>query len=344
MHLGLSRALQMRALVFLAVGAFIFRINPYQANSAGFKARFTLRLMTQRAKVKAMKLSLHIGEVHLTAMIARGSNGEVWRGRHDRFGYPLALKCLPAAADDLAAKRQELVGEIELLRTLSHPGVIGVYDTRTVDGAPVLAMELGQHCCDDLGLIQSWGSLRELLLQVLHTLRYLHARQIFHCDLKPANIVQFCRSGRPASYKLIDFGIARHAETPPSPSPEARRTYQGSPAYSAPEQFLGETHRIGPWTDLYALGSAAYELASGAPPFGRADFVPLAQRHLNETPAPICPRFDLPGAFNAWLQRLLQKEPRARFADAEAAIRALSDIPATAGSPWIKPAEGSARL
>jgi len=335
---------KIKALVFLAAHAFIFSINPYQAYSAGFEARFTLGLITPRMKVKAMKLSLRIGEVCLTEMIARGSLGEVWRGAHHRFGYPLALKCLPSTDEDSATKRQEFAHEIQLLTELSHPGIISVYDTRTLDGIPVLAMELADHACSHFGLIRSWSSLKGLLLQVLQTLRYLHARQITHCDLKPANILQFCRSARPATYKLIDFGLAQHPQTLPPGRAGARRTYQGSPAYSAPEQFLGETHRIGPWTDLYALGSTAYELASGSPPFGRADFVPLAQRHLNEIPAPIRPRFELPAPFNDWLQRLLQKDPRQRFPDADSAIRALLSIPASAGSTGITPAESSARI
>lgn len=277
-------------------------------------------------KVKTMKLSLRIGDIALAEIIATGSIGEVWRGAHHLYHYPIALKRLTSTAETSAAKRQEFAHEIQLLSRLAHPGIISLYDTRTLDGIPILAMELGERACSQAGLMNSWISLRDLLFQVLQTLRYLHAKQITHCDIKPANILQLSHRARPATYKLIDFGIARFAQTPSLA--HARRTYQGSPAYSAPEQILGETHRIGPWTDLYALGATAYELATGEPPFGRADFVPLTQRHLNELPAPIRPRFDTPAAFNDWLQRLLQKDPGDRFPDAAAATRALLDIPA----------------
>jgi len=275
-----------------------------------------------------MKITLRIGDVSLSEIIAHGSIGEVWRGTHSVYHYPIALKKLSRSSKDVAWRRREFDHEIALLKNLSHPGIVSIYDTEAVDGTPVLAMEMAESSCADTPRLASWSAVRELILQVLGALDYLHAKKIIHCDIKPANILRFSRPAGARAYKLIDFGIAQSSSATPGPSGAWPRHYRGSPEYSAPEQIRGETEKIGPWTDLYALGCTIYEVATGRPPFGRDGFIPLTQAHLNTPAGPFHPDFEVPAAFHAWLHQLMRKDPADRFASAQAAVEALLNIPA----------------
>ncbi|AWV89115.1 serine/threonine-protein kinase [Bradymonas sediminis] len=275
-----------------------------------------------------MKITLRIGDVSLSEIIAHGSIGEVWRGTHSVYHYPIALKKLSNATKDVAWRRREFEYELALLKTLSHPGIVTVYDTETLDGTPVLAMEMAENSCADTPRLASWGAVRALLLQVLGALDYLHAKQIIHCDIKPANILRFSSPASAPAYKLIDFGIAQLTAATPRTAGACPREYRGSPEYSAPEQIRGETENIGPWTDLYALGCTIYAVATGRPPFGSDGFIPLTQAHLNTPAGPFCPDFEVPATLQSWLHQLMRKDPADRFASAQAATEALLNLPA----------------
>ena len=82
-----------------------------------------------------------------------------------------------------------------------------------------------------------------------------------------------------------------------------------SPAYMAPEQ-LART-QIGPWTDLYAMGTMMYELIAGALPFTSPDHLVTFTKKLD--PAVAIDRLELPDAFRDFLMRALATEPEERF-------------------------------
>jgi tetratricopeptide (TPR) repeat protein len=84
----------------------------------------------------------------------------------------------------------------------------------------------------------------------------------------------------------------------------------------APEQFQARWRDFGPWTDLYALGCIACQLATGRTPFS-GDAMRLAIAHCHDVPEAPQPSADgYPAGFAAWVLRLLEKEPGRRFASA----------------------------
>jgi serine/threonine protein kinase len=93
----------------------------------------------------------------------------------------------------------------------------------------------------------------------------------------------------------------------------------GSPSYMAPEQAAGDLARIGPRTDVYALGGILYELLTGRPPFrSRAVFVVLGQV-TSERPTP--PRQLVPEVsrdIEAVCLKCLEKPPEDRYPSASA--------------------------
>ncbi len=106
-----------------------------------------------------------------------------------------------------------------------------------------------------------FSRVRSVLAQLAEGLAFLHARGVIHRDVKPSNALV----GEGGLVKLLDFGLAlerRRAE-----EELARETrLVGTAAYLAPEYV--EKLTVSPAMDIYALGVVAFELVTGAPPFG----------------------------------------------------------------------------
>jgi serine/threonine-protein kinase len=106
------------------------------------------------------------------------------------------------------------------------------------------------------------------MIQVLDALEYLHARNIIHCDLKPANLlIETDEKGRlrdekNPSIRLIDLGNAR---TPLNLMIETVAPF--ALVYSPPEQALHLYSLIDASSDVYTAGIVLYELITGEPPF-----------------------------------------------------------------------------
>jgi serine/threonine-protein kinase len=92
-------------------------------------------------------------------------------------------------------------------------------------------------------------------------MQYAHDRGVVHRDLKPANVL-LAADGTP---KVTDFGLAKRLEQDSGQTQAG--TVLGTPSYMAPEQALGNTAKVGPRADVYALGAMLYDLLTGRPPF-----------------------------------------------------------------------------
>ena len=107
----------------------------------------------------------------------------------------------------------------------------------------------------------------------------MHEHGVIHRDLKPANVM-VNRKGQPV---IMDFGLAR-AGRPMIPLLTRSGVMMGSPAYMAPEQVNGEAARMGPPTDVDALGVILYELLTGKLPFNGA--MGAVMVHILHSPVP----------------------------------------------------------
>lgn len=133
----------------------------------------------------------------------------------------------------------------------------------------------------------------------------LHRQNVIHLDLKPANVL-FRETGEAV---LIDFGLARHADLPDLVAEEFDAPV-GTGAYISPEQLAG--NRLDPRSDLFALGVVAYQLATGAKPFGEPTSRAGMRRRLYWDPVP--PR-TLNPAVPPWLQEIVLRCLETRAAD-----------------------------
>src|SRR5206468_4814538 len=74
---------------------------------------------------------------------------------------------------------------------------------------------------------------------------------------------------------------------------------------------------VAPRSDLYSLGAMLYEMVTGRPPFVGDESVAIITQHLNTPPvAPSWHNRDLPPGLEAFILRLLEKDPSKRPASA----------------------------
>jgi eukaryotic-like serine/threonine-protein kinase len=289
---------------------------------------------------------VRLGPFSLHDVLGRGGMGEVWRGRHLGCDLEVAVKVLGLHRADRPDLIAAFRNEVRAVAALDHPSIVHVidYGEVTVDaqratrgqlvaGSPWLAMELARagslhSWVDGSRPPLSWFELRAMLLRILDALAHAHARGLLHLDIKPANLLLCGPEDARPGLKLSDFGLARRYEADPEgPTEHDGDAAAGTPLYMAPEQIESQQRDFGPWTDLYSLGCVAAHLATGHPPFGGGDVFAIAFSHLTGRRRLHTPLMTVPKGFEDWLDRLLVREPTARYQRAADAAWALSQLP-----------------
>jgi serine/threonine-protein kinase len=155
-----------------------------------------------------------------------------------------------------------------------------------------------------------------LIVQACAGIGYAHRAGLVHCDVKPHNIIVT----PDRRIKVTDFGIARALAT--IVPGERSDVVWGSPQYFSPEQAQGEAPS--PASDVYSLGVVLYEMLSGTPPFTASSPEEMARLHITASPIPISEYVpDIPPALEEIINKVLSKEPAARYRTADQLGRVL---------------------
>ena len=244
------------------------------------------------------------GRYEILAPISSGAMGAVYRARDRESGQDVAIKRL---LDVRHAARFEI--EARLLASLSHPRVVKVVDHSSDEQGLYIVMELVKGT--DLGVVLKkdgdpgliLGDAIEYERHACEALQYVHGQQIVHRDVKPQNMIL---SGD--GVILVDFGVARMLG-----SDEDQGTVAvGTPRYMAPEQFEGTAS---PASDIYALGTIAYQALAGALPFNGATLPEFMVAKFAHAIPPIRqhnPEAYLPEALEALVALMLARDPMQR--------------------------------
>ena len=268
--------------------------------------------------------------------LGRGGMGHVYLARDLALERPVALKFIAGEATE--ASRRRFLVEARALARLGHPNVVSVFRVGDLFGRPYIAYEfVPGRSLQQLERPVPWPMALRIASGLARGLAEAHRAGILHRDLKPANAVL----SDAGAVKLIDFGLARlerdaaSSTDPYLPRLGAPRSLDtrpgsvaGTPAYLAPEQWMGDPAT--PQSDVYSLGLVLYELLAGRSPHPpKATPEELAQAILSRDNAPVrevCP--DVPESFARVVDRCLRREPAERYPSAGELARELADVQA----------------
>ncbi|XP_026117868.1 serine/threonine-protein kinase D3-like [Carassius auratus] len=196
-------------------------------------------------------------------VLGSGQFGVVYGGTHRHTGRPVAIKVIDKTRFPTKQEEQSK-NEVSILQRLSHPGVINLEGMFKTKEYTFVVMEKLHGDMLEMILSHENGRLTErttrfLVTQVLEALRYLHMRDVAHCDLKPENVLLASPEPFP-QVKLCDFGFARIIG-----QKSFRHTLVGTPAYLAPEVICSKRYNRS--LDMWAVGVILYVSLSGTFPF-----------------------------------------------------------------------------
>lgn len=250
--------------------------------------------------------TLLAGRYRLEQHIAGGGMGDVWRSFDHVLDRVVAVKILRAPTDEPTFV-DRFRTEARTMATVSHPGVVEVYDFGEDPTAGVYLVmkyvggESLAHTLARRGRLNTEETMR-LVAEAAEALHAAHEKGVIHRDVKPGNLLRRSDGG----IVLTDFGVARSTQAPQRTS---TGTLLGTAGYIAPERATGQPATV--QSDIYSLGVVAYRCLSGRLPFVADSAVELALRHAQDEPPPLPD--DVPAAVRAIVARAMAKNPAARW-------------------------------
>jgi non-specific serine/threonine protein kinase len=210
-----------------------------------------------------VKIPQQIGRYLIRKVLGRGAFGVVFLGYDPELERQVAIKVPRAERIRRPRDMQAIFREAKLAAQLRHPALVEVYDVgREENGRCYIVMEYiqGRSLQEIMRAGKApWQRAVRWVLRIAEAVHCAHKVGLIHADLKPGNFL-IDEQDEP---HVADFGLTI------SEADQRRRTRNvaGTPAYMAPEQVRGESHRLDGRADLWSLGAVLYELLTGRLPF-----------------------------------------------------------------------------
>lgn len=261
------------------------------------------------------------------SVLGRGLSGTVYLARQEALGRKVALKVLGTGLGEAAALDQRFLLEARVLAEVQHPALVPLFDAAPEAEPPYLASAFMEG-----GDLTSWqgrappdgAEVARIGARIAEALAALHAADILHRDVKPANVM-LDEQGR--AY-LGDMGLVRLEA-----GPKLTQTggLVGTLRFLAPELLEGEGYS--PASDLYALGLTLADLALDQRPEMPFQPPPFTDAALSAIEPP---------ALQAVIHSCLRPLPEDRPQEAAEVARLLGEI-AEGRVPRLAPATPEAR-
>jgi Tol biopolymer transport system component len=268
-----------------------------------------------------LQIGQQLGSLEITALLGKGGMGEVYRARDTKLKRDVAVKILPAEFASDIDRVNRFQREAEVLASLSHQNIAGIYDLQQAGGTRLLVMELvdGETLADRIkhGPLPVEEAL-QIGKSICEALEAAHEKGIVHRDLKPAN-VKITSGGM---VKVLDFGLAKIAQSqtqstlsnsPTLMSGSMPGMLMGTTAYMSPEQAKGKQADRG--SDVWAFGCVLYELLTGRSAFVGDTIAEIFGGVLHAEPDWNLLPAETPTAIRRLLRRCLQKNRAFRLHD-----------------------------
>lgn len=274
-----------------------------------------------------------LGRYEIVEFLAAGGMGQVYRARDLSLARDVALKLLPEHLATDATRRIRFDREARLVAALNHPNIVTIHSIEQVGDRMFLTMELVQgqplsHLIPRSGL--PLNRLLALALPIADAVAAAHERGITHRDLKPANVLV----NDNATIKVLDFGVAKRHDVDAASDLTSTVTLDsvtadghivGTVAYMSPEQAEGKSADAR--SDVFALGTMLYEMATGRRPFGGNTSIAVLAAIVRDTPTPVTEvNPHLPRELGRVIRRAMAKEPDWRQQSAKDLRNELDDI------------------
>ena len=246
-----------------------------------------------------------VNRYEIRAEIGGNERGAVYRAYDPESNREVAVKLLSGNSLFTLTTQKKFSQQLSALRSLNHPALLPILDFGEEDSRPFIVTTLMEG-----NLTQRMTGEPLIVTEVLDMFRVIaggldHAASQgnFHLDLKPNNIL-FDAAGNPY---IGDLGLVQVID-----SLSAARRPQVNPYYTSPEQvrkrpITSESH-------VYSLAAMLFHVLTGQVLFSGASDMVAWFKHTSESPRNIRTlRADLSPAFNAVMQRALEKQPAERY-------------------------------
>ncbi|MGD1804284.1 diguanylate cyclase domain-containing protein [Dapis sp. BLCC M126] len=241
--------------------------------------------------------------------IHESMNSEVYRAIREEDAQRVILKVLKADYPTLS-QLTRYKQEYELTRHLNLEGVIKAY---SLEQYQIIILE--DFGGESLNIIQKsyqfdLADFLDIAIKVTTILAQIHAENIIHKDINPANIIY---NPKTKQLKIIDFGISTRL-TRENPILKNPNILEGTLAYISPEQTGRMNRGIDYRTDLYSLGVTFFQLLTDDLPFNTQDSVELVHCHIAQpVKFPIIKNREIPEVLQAIVLKLMAKNAEDRY-------------------------------
>lgn len=286
--------------------------------------------LNDKVKTKTPALPSQIGRFSIQGLLGQGGYAKVFLAYDPNLNRKVAVKVLKASQIFSSDSLARFEREAKAAAVLSHPNIIPVFETGTIESDQFIVSEYCQGINLEEWLRQRNNQVEPKIAAVIveavaDAVAHAHQRGILHRDLKLANLMldqsEFDpQATMPADafaerVRVTDFGLAK-----PMHGSDILETSEGAivgtPAYMSPEQASGSPD-ITTSTDIYSLGVVLYQLLTGKLPIVGKSHIdtliavkrdePLPLRRLNP---------NVPLDLQAICLKCLEKKPSARYPSA----------------------------